>query len=68
MKETAIKGTVGTVAAIGAAVVKIESLEAILRVGSLVVGIIVGLITIYSLLSRMWREEQERKNQRPWDP
>ena len=53
MKETLVKGIIGVAAPVGGAVISaLQSIEAWLRVGSLCVGITVGIVTIWSLIKK----------------
>ena len=53
MKETVVRGIIGVVAPVGGAVISaLQSIEAWLRVGSLLVGITVGIVTIWSLIKK----------------
>lgn len=70
MKETAAKGVAGGMCPILGAVPSVANklhmadVEAWLRITSLLVGIAVGLVTIFMML-RPWLKE--RANRRPWD-
>ena len=57
MEQTAAKGIVGTVAPLlGVLTSRQEEVLWILRVGSLVVGILVGILTLISLVRRLGRD------------
>lgn len=66
IREKLGTGVVGVVSPLLGAKVSLSTVEAWLRVTSLVVGIGVGLVTILMLL-RPWWQERQAKRLRPWD-
>ena len=53
--QTMTKGLTGTVASLGSAAISLMEIEGYLRVISLCIGCIVGLVTLYSIVADIQR-------------
>jgi DMSO reductase anchor subunit len=59
---TTEKGVIGTVTSIGSSVVSmLPHLEATLRIGGLIIGILVGVATLVSVLHDIMKKRKELK-------